>query len=246
MFLQIILIIVGSILLFTLLKIGSNVRITKKNLELIEDIIPKLDKKIQYKIDEIINWHRKYGYPIFTERSIKYLIEKNIYNKDRFTIVVPLSYFYMAELGTIDSKKWIEWANILEVPYEIDKKSIDYIVTGRGDVDFIWGIDLNASSGTNNYKEKIYLEDIEKKQIEGYVYSNKQIIEKYIYHKKSLENHNKFGFMYLKTKVDSTVIDSYHVALKNPIEAKMNKKQYTIDLISFKKGESYTFYYRSN
>ena len=245
MFLKVLFIIIVLFFIMTLLKIGSNIMITKRNLVLIEDIIKNLDNSYKVKIIQIINWHKKYGYPIYTERSIKYLIKENLYQKNRFTIIIPLSYFIKDSLGNIDEEKWLEWSKILEIPKEIEKKCIDYIAVGRGDVDFIWGLDLNA----NSIKQKIYIEDEKKRTIESYIYSNKSILERYIYFRKSLENHSKFSFMYLRTNItnnlNNKVIDSYHVALKEPLEVKMDHTKYFIHLIAFKKGESYTFYYRS-
>lgn len=236
---QLFLIVLGFLLLLTILKIASYATITKKNLELIQDIILKLNPNLRTKLDDIIHWHTKYGYPIYIERSIKYTVLCNSYNKDRFTIVIPLSYFFTNSNADIDESKWLEWTKVLEIPEEIDRKSIDYLACGRGDVDFIWGIDLLAR------KEKIYLEDEEKKIIQGYIYRNKKILERYKYYRKDINNHERFSFMYLRTNVGLNQIDSYHVALRNPIEVKINNKKYLIHIISFQKNKSYTFYYRN-
>ncbi len=243
MFLKILIVIIGIILFFTLLKIGNNTLITKKNLELIQDIFIKLDSNILSKINTIIEWHKKHGYPIFIERSIKYLINTNSYNKDRFTIVVPLSYFFKNSMADIHEEKWLEYSKALELPEEIEKKCINYMALGRGDVDLIWGLELNAS-----YKrEKIYIEDEETKTIEAYIYSNGNILNEFIYYRKSIEHkNNKFISMYLRTNKKDNKIDSYHFVLRKPLKVTMKGKTIYIYIISYSKGESYTFYYRTS
>ncbi len=231
---------IALFLFITLLQIGTNVSVSKKNLDMIEDLIEKLDLDKKIKIQKILDWHRKYGYPVFVERSIKYSIETNRYNRDRFTIVIPLSYFFKDSEATMDTEKWLEWSNIMEMPFEIEKKCIDYMGMGMGDVDFIWGLDYEAG------KEKIYVEDLEKGKIEGFVFHGKEITERYIYHKKSLPNHPRFSFMYNREDLSKNKIDSYHVALKKPIELALQRKKYYIYLVSMSPGKSYTFYYRTN
>ena len=246
-------IIIGLLLFFYLLRIGSNMSITKKNLELIEDIIPKLDNKLQSRINEIINWHMKYNHVIFTERSIKYYFDDRKYNKDRFTIVVPLSYFYKSQIGTIDRKKWIEWANILELPKDIEFKCINYIVIGRGDVDLIWGLDLGNNENIDakqSIRQKVYLEDAEKRIIEGYIYDEKNVLQNYTYHRKTCLDHSKFRYIYLRKDEQLNKMDSCHFVLKNPIKVSSKtlgtNKNYYIYILSFEKGKSQTFYYRTS
>lgn len=247
MFLTILFFSILIILFLTLLNIGSNVKITKQNIEFISDLYEKLDEHKKNKVDCIIQWHKKNNYPLFVERSIKYYIHNNSYNNNRFTIVVPLSYFF------VNTQLWIDWCAILEVPDEIQKKCLDYIVSERGDIDFIWGLDLDAS------REKIYLEDCTNYIIYAYVYKNNEIIERYHYYRKSIiDKNNKFSFMYMRTnlRINEKRIDSFHCALRKPLEisyhnllglrgnTKEKDLKYTIHLVSIKKNESYTFYYR--
>jgi hypothetical protein len=212
--------------------------ITKKNIDFIVDIYANLNEQYSTKVDKIIKWHRKHGHPFYVEKSIKYLFGEKRYNRNRFTIVLPLSYFFSNSFADIDEAKWLEWSDIVEMPLEVEKKCIDYMALGRGNVDFIWGLDAERGA------EKIYLEDEREQRIYGYVFRAKgrEIVERYIYHKKSvLDKKNKFAFMYLRTKGGEKQIDSYHLALRQPLEV---KGKGFIHLISYKKDESYTFYYR--
>lgn len=256
MFLTILSVIILIILLITLLDIGSNLKTTNKNIEFISDIYEKLETNEKNKVDYLIQWHKKNNYPLFIERSIKYYIHSNSFNNSRFTVVVPLSYFF------VDSKLWDGWCAILEVPDEIREKCLEYIALGRGDIDFIWGLDLEAISGddgTYSFREKIYLEDCTNYIIYAYVYKNNEILERYHYYRKSIEDkNNKFSFMYMRTNlnIDKKRIDSYHCALRKPLEISYNSLlgirdnkltkdiKYKIHLVSIKKNESYTFYYR--
>jgi hypothetical protein len=123
------------------------------------------------------------------------------------------------------------------MPFEIEKKCLDYLSLGYGNLDFIWGFDL---ANTNAEKEKIYLEVPHENKIYSYVIKNKIILETYEYTKFNLYNSKYFRFYYKRTDSKNRV-DSYHYSLKDPIDIGNSK----IHFISIS-HETKTIYYYSN
>jgi hypothetical protein len=221
------------ILFYNFYKIAQKYSTTHYNLEFVKDIYCKLNGSLLKKLKAIEKFHKDHIYPLIIERSIKWSTEKTI-NSSRMTIVIPLSYFFTDIRGTIDETKWIQWSTGIEMPFEIEKKCLDYLSLGYGNVDFIWGFDMS------NRKEKIYLEAPHENKIYSYVIKNETILETYEYTKFYLYNSKYFKFYYKRTDSKNQV-DSYHYSLKNTIDIGCAK----IHFISIGCGTK-TLYYYSN
>jgi hypothetical protein len=206
--------------------------ITTNNLEFINDIYKKLQYNQKNKFDKIVTWHRIYNHPLLIERSIKINTFNKSINKNRMTIIISLSYFFKDLKGTIDEIKWIQWKQILNLPNDIEKKIIKYLISGNGLVDFIWGIDLDEK------KEKIYLENSNENKIYCYIFLKKKK-NTFIYNK--ISKSSKHFRFYYKRKNKENKIDSYHFFLKKVIRINNN----IIHIISISKNSITIYYYSS-
>ena len=140
---------------------------------------------------------------------------------------------FLTRDGYIQEKKWLEFSTIINMPIEIEKKCINYMIKREYEVDFIWGLDPLEE------KEKIYLEFPSKGLIESYIINDGDITEKYEYVKRK-SNSSRFKFMYTRTSSEG-IKDSFHYVLTEPV-IKDNK---TIYIISYSpSSETQTYYYR--
>jgi hypothetical protein len=231
--LYILIIIVCLLVLSPLLNISSNSRITSKNKEFIRDIYEACSITYRSKITDIIDWHTAYNHPFLVERSLKTNKTTGEKNNLRFAVYIDLGCFIDTN-GYIWEKKWLEFSKIIGVPIELEKKCLEYIIRGEGDVDLIWGLDPLEG------KEKIYLEYPKLGRIESNVIDSGNIVEKYEYNKSEITNSDKFRFMYTRTNSKGQQ-DSYHYVLKNPIYMGI----YKIYIVSYNpSSNSETIYYR--
>jgi hypothetical protein len=230
-------IITGFIILFVLmimyrfLQLSSITSITEKNVRFISDLLERSSPSNRMKMIQLIDWHKQYHHPFLVERSYKIHEKDKSMNNDRFAVFIDLGCFLTGE--SIDNKKWIHFSNIIKMPLSIEKTCIEYMMTGKDQVDFIWGLDPVEQ------KEKIYLEFPNKGTIESYIVENGKILDVYEYTRSPTKNVHA-SFMYIRRDRNG-IIDSYHYALKKPII----KRDHTIYIVSYSPvNHTKTYYYR--
>jgi hypothetical protein len=219
-------------IVITFLNVSSKMNTTLKNVDFITDIYEICTDNYKEKINRLIDWHKIYHHPFLVERSYKYHKSTKTVNNYRFAIFIDLGGFIL-DNGMINEKKWLDFSEIIKMPLEIEKSCIDYMITSKDQVDFIWGLDPLEG------KEKIYLEFPKSGKIESYIIHEHTIADSYEYIKNKT-NSIRLNFMY--TRINSNKEkDSYHFALKNPIRI----ENYKIYIISYSPlGNSITYYYR--
>jgi hypothetical protein len=234
--LYILIIIVFLLVLPPLLNISSNSRITSKNKEFISDIYDACTDNYKIKITKLIDWHTAYNHPFLVERSIKTNRSTGEKNNLRFAVYIDLGCFIDSR-GYVDEKKWLQFSSIITLPIELEKRCLEYIIKGGGDVDLIWGLDSLED------KEKIYLEYPKLGKIESNIVKGRKILETYQYNKRNITNSNTVNFMYTRTN-SKGIQDSYHYVLKNPIPMGPIDK-YKIYIVSYSPiSNTETLYYR--
>ncbi len=216
-----------------LLRLSSTSKITQNNVEFIKDIYENCSEEYKTKITRLIEWHTAYNHPFLAERSKK-IDRAGVENDMRFAIFMDLTAFINVD-GQLWAKKWYEMSHILGIPLDIERKCIEYIESGE-EVDLIWGLDPLEK------KEKIYLEYPNRGLIESYIFLDGHVLDKYKYTKTSTPNSSKYSFMYTRN-TSSGVKDSFHYALKEPIE--MNNSGHKIYIVSHNPSSgTITHYYR--
>jgi hypothetical protein len=222
--------------IIVLLRLSSTSRTTQTNVDFIQDIYDNCNSEYRLKIQGLIDWHKAYHHPFLAERSKKIDKCNNSENDMRFAIFTDLTAFVdnsRIPQGKLWAKKWFELSKILNIPPEIEKICIQHIEKGE-EVDLIWGLDPFKQ------KEKIYLEYPHRGLIESYIVSNGIVLDRYKYIKTSTPNNSKYSFMYSRIN-SSGIKDSFHYALKEPIDMNNNK----IYIVSHNPGDNtITYYYR--
>ena len=232
MIFTIIIVLFLGMIIVTLLDISSIIQITNQNIEFIKDLYERSTEIYKIKLQKLIDWHKAYHHPFLVERSYKIHLPTNKVNNDRFAVFIDLGAFLTRD-GYIQEKKWLEFSTIINMPIEIEKKCINYMIKREYEVDFIWGLDPLEE------KEKIYLEFPSKGLIESYIINDGDITESYEYIKRKTIS-SRFKFMYTRTSSDG-LKDSFHYVLTEPV-IKDNK---TIYIISYSpSSQTQTYYYR--
>ena len=232
MIFTIIIVLFVAMVVITLLDISSIIQTTNQNIEFIKDLYERSTERYKIKLQQLIDWHKAYHHPFLVERSYKIHMPTNKVNNDRFAVFIDLGVFLTKD-GYIQEKKWLEFSTIINMPIEIEKKCINYMIKREYEVDFIWGLDPLEG------KEKIYLEFPSKGLIESYIINDGDITERYEYIKRK-SNSSRFKFMYTRTSSDG-VQDSFHYVLTDPIV----KDDKTIYIISYSpSSNTQTYYYR--
>jgi hypothetical protein len=180
---------------------------TQENIAFLMPLFDTLPEAIQMKLKAVIEWHRRFGLPFYCERSIKiYENDSSKMQTCRFSIPFSLSYF-MKRSGDILDDTWFSWCEIMNMKYEIEELCMDYMITGRGNVDLIWGFSFEDGKEI----QKFYVENPELKTIVCWRDDRDNPIE----YKRLDKTTPEYSAMYARY-AENGRMDSLHLYLREP------------------------------